>query len=114
MTSRTMVPLLMHVRRSAILGRGERENAFAGFLPCETQLVQFLEIQSELRAGAEEMRDVQGHVVGDGPTSVENCSNAVGVHADLSGQHGSVHTEFVEFFREMFAWMNSTHGQDPS
>ena len=59
------------------------------------------------------MCEAQGRVAGDDPPSVENCGNAVGGDADLSGQRSRAHAGFGEFFHQMFAWMNSPHGQDP-
>lgn len=91
---------------------GERLDGAAGFLLGETEVVESLQIQPELGARAEEMGEAQGGVAGDGTRAIQDLRDAIGGHAELSRQFGGAHLERVEFFGEVFSWMDSCDGHD--
>ena len=47
-----------------------------------------LQIQPELRAGAEPVAESQGGVAGDRPLAADDLRQAIGRHRDLPGQFG--------------------------
>src|SRR5277367_4035670 len=69
--------------------RGQRFDGPAGLFFGETQIVEALEIEPELRAGAKEMGQAQGRISGDATSSVEDLRHAVGRHTLLAVAHGS-------------------------
>jgi hypothetical protein len=78
----------------------------------EPQLVQFLQVQPEFRAGAEEVRQAKRTVAGNRPLTVQDSGDPIGWHVELPAKLGSAHAEFLELFGEVFAGMNCTawHG----
>jgi hypothetical protein len=73
----------------------QRLYRFPGLLLSHTQLVKALQIQPELRARAEKMRQTQGSVAGDRALTVQNPGNTVGGNSQLARQFGGAHAEFL-------------------
>ena len=46
----------------------------AGFLLDKAQLIELLQVEPELRTGAEEVAQAQGRIAGDGPPAVQNLA----------------------------------------
>ena len=46
----------------------------AGFLLDKAQLIELLQVELELRTGAEEVAQAQGRIAGDGPPAVQNLA----------------------------------------
>jgi hypothetical protein len=66
------------------LQRGQRLDGLAGLLFGETQIVQALRIEPELRAGSKEMGEAQRRIPGNAARSIQNLRHAVGRHAKLA------------------------------
>jgi len=79
--------------------------ALPGPLLGEAQVVEALQIEPELGAGAEEVSEAEGHVAGD-RASAQDLGHAVGWYADLSRELGGARVERVQFFCGVFAWVN--------
>ena len=86
-----------HVGQASRLWRvGSSLISPAGFLFGKAQLVELLQVQPELRAGAEEVGQAQGGVAGDCPPAVEDCGYAVGGNLDLPGECCGAHFELSQ------------------
>src|SRR5271155_1189623 len=96
--------------------RGQRFDGPAGLFFGETQIVEALEIEPELRAGAKGMGQAQGRISGDAASSVEDLRHAVGGHTELAGEFRSAHIQCVKFLSQVLARMNSgdRHDDPPS
>lgn len=73
----------------------------------EPQLVQFLEVQPEFRAGSEEMRQAKRTVAGNCALAIQYSSNPVGRDVELPAEFGGAHAEFPELFGEVLAGMDT-------
>jgi len=85
---------------------GEGLDGFSGLLLGEAQIVEALQIDPELGAGAEEMRQAQRRVGRDVTASVQNLGDAIGGNLQLAGQRGGAHVEFLQFLGQMFSGMD--------
>ena len=88
----------------------------AGFPLGEAQLVELLQVQPELRAGAEEVGQAQGGVAGDGAPAVEDSGYAVGWNLDVPGKRGGAHVELFQLLGKVFAGVDCRdgHGAPPN
>ena len=73
----------------------------------DSKFVQFLQVYPELGAGAEEMRQSQRAVAGNGPLAVQDSGDTVGRHVEVSAELGRAHAEFLELLGEVFPGMDS-------
>jgi hypothetical protein len=91
-------------------------DGFAYFLLGEAQVVEVLEIEPKLRAGAEEVGEAESGVARDGARAMQNLRDAIGGHAELARKFGRAHVECLEFFGEVLARMNGSdwHGNSPN
>jgi 4-carboxymuconolactone decarboxylase len=81
-------------------------NGFSCFLVGEPQLVKALQIQPKLSAGAKEMSQTQRGVTCNRTCSIQDLSNPICGHIELSGEFRRTHIECFEFFRKVFARVN--------
>ena len=95
---------------------GKRLDGFSYLLPGEPEVVEALEIQPKLSTRAKEMSEAQGGVARDGARSVQDLRDAIGRHVDLSRQFSRAHIECLQFFSQVFTWMDSSesHSDAPS
>ena len=96
--------------RFAAAELGEGFNGFAGFLFGEAKVVESLEIEPKLGAGAKKVGETEGGVAGNGAGAIENLRDAIGGHGDFARQLRGAEVEGFQFFGEVFAWMNSLNG----
>jgi hypothetical protein len=82
---------------------GQRLNRFSSFLFGEPQVVKALEIQPELRTGAEEMSEAQSGIAGDGARSVQDLRDAIGRHVHFARQFRRAQVKRFQFFSQVFA-----------
>lgn len=85
---------------------GKRVDGFAGLFVGEAEVVEGLQIEPELDAGAEEVSETQGRIAGDRAGAVQDLGDAVGRHAELACKFSCAHIESVQFFGEVFARVN--------
>src|SRR5271168_3757839 len=80
------------------------------------EVVESLEIEPELGAGAKKVGETEGGVAGNGAGAVENLRYAIGGHGDFARQFGGAEVERLQFFGQVFAWMDSLnrHAGAPS
>jgi len=92
---------------------GKRFDGFAGLFFGEPQIVETLQIEPELRAGAEEVSEAQSCVAGNAARPIQDLRDAVGGYANLARQFGGAHIERLQFFSEMLTRMNcrDRHGR---
>ena len=70
-----------------------------------------LQVQPELRAGAEPVAEAQGGVAGDRPSAADDLRQAIGRHLDLSGQFGRRDVQFCQFVGQNFTGVDGgAHG----
>jgi hypothetical protein len=74
----------------------------------EAQVVEALQIEPELGAGAEEVSEAEGRVAGGRAGAVQDLGHAVRWYADLPRELGGAHIERVQFFCEVFAGVNGS------
>jgi hypothetical protein len=84
----------------------EIANRFSGFLFCDSHVVEGLQIQPELRAGAEEMTEAKDCIAGDAAGAVEDLGYAIGGHGDLSRQFRRAYIQRLQFLGEVLAGVN--------
>src|SRR3972149_8309346 len=94
------------------LESGKGLNGFASFLLGTADIIKTLQVEPKLRAGAKEMPEAQSRVAGDGALSVQNLSNAVGWHLELTRQFSGAHLERLQFLGEMLTGMDRDYRHD--
>jgi hypothetical protein len=87
-------------------------NSYPYLLLGNSEFVQLLQIEPELGAGPEEMRQSQRTIAGDGALTVQDSRYPVRRHSELPAELGSTHVELDELFGEMLARMHcaACHG----
>ena len=70
---------------------GKRLDGFSGFFLCNSQVVEALQVEPELRACAEEMAEAQRGIASDGACPIQDLRDAIGRHADPSRQLRRAH-----------------------
>jgi hypothetical protein len=95
---------------------GQGFDGFPGFLLGEPQVIEILQIEPKLGAGAKEMSEAQGRVAGNRARPVQDLRDAIGGHADLSRQFRRAHFERFQFLGQVFTRMNYSdcHSGSPS
>src|SRR5208282_2660937 len=86
---------------------GEGLDGFPGLLFGEAEVVEALEVQPKLRAGAEEMSEAQGRIAGDGAGTVQDLRDAIRRHIHLARQFRRAQPERFEFLGQVFPRMDS-------
>lgn len=95
---------------------GEGFDGFAGLLLGETQVIEVLEIEPELRTGAEEMSEAQSGVTRHRACAMQDLRDAIRGHAELSREFRGAHIERLQFFGQVLTRMNGSnwHGNSPN
>jgi hypothetical protein len=65
-----------------------------------------MQIKPKLSAGAKEMGETQGSVASNATRAVQDLRDAVAWHVHFARQFGGAHVESVQFFGQVFTWMN--------
>src|ERR1700722_13155292 len=78
----------------------------AAFALRHTELVELLQIQPELGARAEEVPQTKGRVPSDCSLPIEDVSNPIRRHPELTCQLRRAHIECLKLFGQMLAGMN--------
>jgi hypothetical protein len=78
----------------------------------QANFIQALQVQPELRRGAEEMSQPQGGVAGNGAASVEDLGNAVGRNVEPARQLGGAQIQLEQFFGEVQAGLDGSTRHD--
>lgn len=83
---------------------------------CHSQVVSRLQVQPELRAGAEKMAKAQGGIARDGALATHDFADAITRHLQTPAQLGGADVQLFELFGEVFPRMNccASHGAPPS
>jgi hypothetical protein len=89
-------PLDLCVKRGHALEGGKGLDGFSSFLLRDAEIVQGLQVDPELCAGAEEMSQAQRRVGGDVAVPIQNLGDAVGGNLEMARQCGGAHLEFRE------------------
>src|SRR6266852_1151832 len=84
----------------------EAANRFSRFVFRNSHIVEGLQVQPELRAGAKEMTQPQGRIAGNAACAVQDLCHAVGRHENLSRQFRGTHLQRLQFLGQMLARMN--------
>jgi len=100
------------VEELGALQTGQRADALPRLLLGEAKIVQTLQVEPELGAGAEEMGEAQGRIAGDRAGAVEDLRDAVSGHAKLARQLGGAHVERVQFFGQMLSGVDCGYRHD--
>jgi hypothetical protein len=91
---------------------GQALDGISSFFFGAAKLVQVLQVQPELRARSEEMREPQRGISSDGAGSIQNLSDTIRRHMDFAREFCRAHTECLELFGEMFSRMNGNDSHE--
>src|SRR5712691_10227276 len=106
------VPL--YVDRLVAFQPGKSLDGFPGLLLGEAQVVEALQVEPKLRAGAKEMSEAQSGVARNSARPIQDLRDAIGGHVDLSRQLSRAHIERLQFFGQVFTRMDSSDGHSDS
>jgi hypothetical protein len=95
-----------HSSLRAELESGQGFDGFACYLLSSANLIKALQIQPKLGRRAEEMRQAQSGVAGDGPLSLQNLCDTVGGNIELPRQRRRANLQFPQFLGEVLSRMN--------
>ena len=84
----------------------ESLDRFADLLFGYAKFVEALEIEPELRAGAEEVGKTQSGVPGYSAPAVDNSRDAIGGNPELARESGGAHIESLQFFGQVLPRMD--------
>jgi hypothetical protein len=104
------------VEEFAAFQLGQGFDRFASFLLGKAQVIEILQIEPKLGAGAEEVGEAQGSVTRDGARAMQNLRDAIGGYAELSRELRGTHIECFQFFGQVLTRMNGSdwHGNSPN
>lgn len=84
-------------------------NGVSSLLLRNAQVVKALQVEPELRAGAEEVGKPQSGIPGNGASAMQDLGDAVGRNLEPPRQFGSAHPQFSHLCGQVFARMNRHH-----
>jgi hypothetical protein len=88
------------------VSRGSFFTRSANFLSRQPQLIEILEVQPTLRAGAKPVAKTNCRIGRDAALSVDDSGDPVYLHVNLSRQLSCRNVEFPQLFGKMLAGVN--------
>jgi hypothetical protein len=91
---------------SAMSERGQPLDRLPGAVFRDTEVVETLQVEPELRARTEEVAQTQRRIARDGALAIENRRHAVRGNFELTRELRGAHVERLQLLGELITWMN--------
>ena len=92
--------------RFGLLLGGESANRVAGFCVGKAQFIELLQVEPELRARPEVVRQPKGGISGDRALAVQDAGDPVRWNLDELAEFRGAYSESCQLFGEVFPWVN--------